>query len=131
MAEPRFRFVCTPSALRGAPAGWAREMLAEGEVALLGDEGLEAINALAHELDQAAIRVIRAEATDQLRDRTVLSFAGSLPLIWVASSFSTAAAEWARDRGPMTLLSTSSGPLDDEERRRIDRFVAILGRQSE
>jgi uncharacterized membrane protein YebE (DUF533 family) len=31
----------------------------------------------------------------------------------------------------MTLLAQSSGPLDDDERRRIDRFVAILGRQSE
>jgi hypothetical protein len=31
----------------------------------------------------------------------------------------------------MTLLSQAAGSLGDEERRRIDRFVAILGRQSE
>ena len=31
----------------------------------------------------------------------------------------------------MTLLVEASGPLSTEERRRIDRFVAILGRQAE
>ena len=31
----------------------------------------------------------------------------------------------------MTLLVEARGPLADDERRRIDRFVAILGRQSE
>jgi hypothetical protein len=31
----------------------------------------------------------------------------------------------------MTLLSESTGALNEDERRRIDRFVAILGRQSE
>jgi hypothetical protein len=31
----------------------------------------------------------------------------------------------------MTLLVESGEPLSDEQRRRIDRFVAILGRQSE
>ena len=48
--EPRFRLVSAPSALVGAPAGWAREMLREGAVALLGDEGLSAVNAVAQEL---------------------------------------------------------------------------------
>lgn len=131
MAEPRFRFVCAPSALRGAPAGWAREMLREGEVALLGDEGLDAINQLAHELDQPAISVIRAEESADRRDQTVRAYAAALPLVWVAANFTDGATSWAHDRGPMTLLFTSAGPLDDDERRRIDRFVAILGRQSE
>jgi hypothetical protein len=54
-----------------------------------------------------------------------------MPLVWVEPNFTERAKQWARDRGPMTLLAQSSGPLDDDERRRIDRFVAILGRQSE
>jgi hypothetical protein len=131
MSEPRFRFVCTPSALSGAPAGWAREMLREGEVALLGDEGLEAVNGVAHELGLVSISLIRNERSATLQDRTVINYATSLPLVWVADGFSDDVSAWARDRGPMTLLSASTGALDDEERRRIDRFVAILGRQSE
>jgi hypothetical protein len=31
----------------------------------------------------------------------------------------------------MTLLIDTAEPLTDDERRRIDRFVATLGRQSE
>jgi hypothetical protein len=131
MSETRFRFVCAPSALTGAPAGWAREMLREGEVALLGDEGLEAVNAVAHELDLVSVSLIRAEDSTERQDATVTAYAESLPLIWVAESFTEGANAWARERGPMTLLSQSSGPLGDEERRRIDRFVAILSRQSE
>jgi hypothetical protein len=131
MSELRFRFVCAPSTLSGAPSGWARDMLREGEVALLGAEGLEAVNAVAHELDQVAIQLIRAESSAERQDQAVRAYAGSLPLVWVAGEFSATASSWARDRGPMTLLSQSGGPLDDEERRRIDRFVASLGRQSE
>ena len=33
--------------------------------------------------------------------------------------------------GPMTLLVEVAGPLADDERRRIERFVALLGRQAE
>lgn len=106
-------------------------MLEEGEVALLGDEGIEAVNALAHDIDQTAIALVRAEATPDRQDQTVIAYAGTLPLIWVAANFSEPVQAWARDRGPMTLLTTATGPIDDEERRRIDRFVAILGRQSE
>ena len=131
MSEPSFRFICAPSALAGGPSGWAREMLREGEVALLGDEGLEAVNAVAHELDLMAVSVIRAESSAQRQDATVIGYAAALPLVWVAGSFTEEANAWARDRGPMTLLSQSSGPIGDKERRRIDRFVALLGRQSE
>jgi hypothetical protein len=131
MPEPRFRFVCAPSALTGAPAGWAREILEEGEVALLGYEGLEAVNALAHDLGQTAIAVVRTEDTPERQDETVIAYASALPLIWVAGDFSSRAQSWAHDRGAMTLLAAATGPLDDEARRRIDRFVAILGRQSE
>jgi hypothetical protein len=106
-------------------------MLREGEVALLGDEGLEAVNAVAHELDLVSVSLIRAEDSTERQDATVTAYAESLPLIWVAESFTEGANAWARERGPMTLLSQSSGPLGDEERRRIDRFVAILSRQSE
>jgi hypothetical protein len=123
--------VSAPSALTGAPSGWAREMLKEGEVALLGDEGFEAINAVAHELDLVAVSVIRAEASAERQDATVTAYAAALPLVWVADGFTERADAWARNRGPMTLLSQSTGSLGDDERRRIDRFVAMLGRQSE
>jgi hypothetical protein len=131
MPEARFRFVCVPSALAGTPAGWAREMLEEGEVALLAAEGLDAVDRVAHELDQSAIVLVRAEQSSELQDQTVMAYADGLPLVWVGAEFSDAARSWARDRGPMTLLSEASGPLGDEERRRIDRFLASLGRQSE
>lgn len=129
--EPRFRLVCVPSALAGTPAGWARDMLQEGELALLSSEGLEAIDRVAHELDQRAILLVRAEPSGELQEQTVMAYAGGLPLVWVASGFSDTARTWAHERGPMTLLSEAEGPLGDEERRRIDRFLAILGRQSE
>jgi hypothetical protein len=129
--EPRFRFVCAPSALSGAPVGWAQELLGEGEVALLASEGLESVNAVAHELGQPTIALVRTESSRERQDETVIAYAGPLPLVWVAEEFTDSAQTWARDRGPMTLLMPASGPLDDEERRRIDRFVAMLGRQSE
>jgi hypothetical protein len=129
--EPRFRFVCAPSALSGAPAGWAQELLGEGEVALLAGEGLESVNAVAHELGQPTIALVRTEPTHERQDETVIAYAGALALVWVADEFTDSTRNWARDRGPMTLLMPASGPLDDEERRRIDRFVAMLGRQSE
>jgi hypothetical protein len=131
MTEAHFRFVSAPSALSGTPAGWALEMLREGEVALLSDEGLPAVNAVAYDLAQVTIALVRAEQTSDAQDETVIAYADSLPLIWVAGDFSPRATRWAQDRGPMTLLVTAGGPLPDEERRRIDRFVAILGRQSE
>jgi hypothetical protein len=106
-------------------------MLEEGEVALLSAEGLDAVDRVAHDLDQRAIVLVRTEQSRELQDQTVIAYAEALPLVWVDSEFSDAARVWARDRGPMTLLSESSGPLGDEERRRIDRFLAILGRQSE
>jgi hypothetical protein len=129
--QPCFHLVCSPSALVGAPAGWANEMLREGEVALLASEGISPINELAHALDQPTIAVLRSEQTRELQDVTVMTYAGGLPLVWVADGFSDEVESWARERGPMTLLVEAGGSLPDEERRRIDRFVAILGRQSE
>lgn len=113
------------------PTGWARDMLDEGEVALLAGEGLDAVDRVAHELDQRAIVLLRTERTRERQDETVMAYAGTLPLVWVSVDFTDAARGWARDRGPMTLLSEAGGPLNDEERRRIDRFLASLGRQSE
>jgi hypothetical protein len=106
-------------------------MLREGEVALLSGEGIGPINEIAHALDQATIAVFRSEQTPALQDRTVMAHADALPLVWVAERFSDEVTSWAHERGPMTLLVEASGPLPDDERRRIDRFVAILGRQSE
>ncbi|MFL5860136.1 MAG: hypothetical protein ACJ780_05065 [Solirubrobacteraceae bacterium] len=132
MAAPSFRFVCVPSALAGAPAGWAREMLHDGEIALLaGDGGLGAVNEVAHDLRLASVALVRGEASPERQEETVITYAQSLPLVWVSAGFSDAALTWARDRGPMTLLVTADAPLSEDERRRIERFVATLGRQSE
>ncbi|MFZ0091364.1 MAG: hypothetical protein WAL63_17780 [Solirubrobacteraceae bacterium] len=132
MPEPSFRFVCVPTALAGAPGGWARDMLREGEIALLPDDGgLDALNQVAHSLDLVAIPLVRGEDSAGRQEDTVMAYAGPLPLVWVAATFGETATAWARDRGPMTLLVATGGRLDDEERRRIERFVATLGRQSE
>ncbi len=106
-------------------------MLRDGEIALLGDEGLAAVNEVAHELGQTSILLVRSEDDATQHDATVIAYAGSAPAVWVAGGFSEHVRGWARDRGPMTLLVEADGPLPVNERRRIDRFVAILGRQSE
>jgi hypothetical protein len=132
MPEPSFRFVCVPDALGRAPSGWAREMLRDGEIALLpGDGGLGAINDVAHDLGLASVPVVRGEASPQRQEQTVKAYAENLPLVWVSAGFGDGATAWARDRGPMTLLVAADGPLSEDERRRIERFVATLGRQSE
>jgi hypothetical protein len=132
MAEPSFRFVCVPDALAGAPSGWAREMLRDGEIALLaGDGGLDAINGVAHDLGLVSVPLMRGEDSAQRQEQTVMAYAENLPLVWVGAGFGDGVTAWARDRGPMTLLVAAAGPLSDEERRRIERFVATLGRQSE
>jgi hypothetical protein len=125
-----FRLVCLPAALREAPARWA--MLGEGELALLpGDGGLDEVAEIAHRLDLLSIELLRGEASDAAQEDTVITFAGSLPLVWVAAEFSEHARGWADRRGPMTLLVPASGPLSADELRRVERFVATLGRQSE
>ena len=132
MAEPSFRFVCVPDALAGAPSGWAREMLQDGEIALLaGDGGLEAVSGVAHDLGLVSVSVVRGEDSAQRQEQTVMAYAENLPLVWVGAGFSDGASAWARDRGPMTLLVAAGAPLSDDERRRIERFVGTLGRQSE
>jgi hypothetical protein len=132
MTEPSFRFVCLPDALVGAPSGWAQEMLQDGEIALLaGDGGLEAVNGVAHDLGLVSVPVVRGEDSAQRQEQTVMAYAEHLPLVWVSAGFGDDATAWARDRGPMTLLIEAGGPLPEEERRRIERFVATLGRQSE
>ncbi len=54
-----------------------------------------------------------------------------LALIWVAGDFSDEARAWATKRAPMTLLVEAAGPLSDDERKRVERFAVILGRQAE
>ena len=132
MLAPLFRFVCVPPAIVGAPEGWAAEMLSDGDIALLaGDGGLAEINAVAAALDAAAVAVVRAEPTGAEQEQTVMAYAAGLPLVWITASFSDGAQAWARERGPMTLLIEVGGALPQEERRRIERFVALLGRQAE
>jgi hypothetical protein len=107
-------------------------MLQEGELALLVDDGgLEAITALAHALDLVTVPLLRTEDTPAQQDSTVMSYAQSKPLVWIAGAFGEAATTWAHKRGPMTLLVEADTELTGEERRRIERFVVILGRQAE
>lgn len=132
MNDPVFRLVAPASALEAAPAGWATELLDQGELALALHAGeLDAIDAVARALEQPAVAVLRREATSEAAEASVREFAADLALIWIAPSFGDDAVAWARDRAPMTLLVEHDGPLPDEERRRIERFVAILGRQAE
>ncbi|MGA2927419.1 MAG: hypothetical protein ABSG43_15780 [Solirubrobacteraceae bacterium] len=132
MSEPGFHFVCVPSALLGVPATWATEMLGDGEIALLADDGgFAAINEVAHTLGLISIPLVRREETVERQHETVMAYADRLPLVWVAEDFGETVSAWARARGPMTLLVEATGSLSEDERRRIDRFVAILGRQSE
>jgi len=132
MSDALFRLVCTAGVLDGAPEGWMSAMLEEGDLALLVDDGgIEAIADVAHALDLVTIPLLRAEETAERQERTVMSYAGSWPLVWIAPSFGEAARRWAHQRGPMTLLVDCDGPLSDDERRRIERFVVILGRQAE
>jgi hypothetical protein len=132
MAGPIFHLVCTPGTLDGAPEGWVSSMLEEGELALLVDGGgLAAISAVAHELDLVTISLLRTEASAEEQERTVMRHAGAKALVWVAPAFGEAVVRWAHDRGPMTLLVETAEPLSDDERRRVERFVVILGRQAE
>lgn len=132
VADPLFRLACAPGVLSAAPDGWVATMLDEGEVALLVDDGgLDAITALAHELDMITVPVLRAEHAREQQEATVMAYAASKPLVWIAASFGEAATEWAHKRGPMTLLVESAGPLSDDERKRVERFAVILGRQAE
>lgn len=132
MAGPLFRLVCAPGNLGAAPEGWVSSMLEEGEIALLVDDGgLDAISAVAHSLDVEAVALMRPEETAERQEDTVMRYAGAKPLVWVAGAFGEQARRWARDRGPMTLLVETATALSDDERRRVERFVVILGRQDE
>lgn len=132
VADPLFRLVCAPGVLTAAPDGWVAAMLEEGEVAVLADAGgLDAITALAHDLAMVTMPVLRAESTSEQQEATVMAYAAAKPLIWIAAAFGDAAREWARKRGPMTLLVEATGPLSDDERKRVERFAVILGRQAE
>jgi hypothetical protein len=131
MSDLLFRLVCPPAVLTGSPDGWAAEMLQGGEVAVLVDEGgLSTIDAVARTLDATTVSVLRTEDSPAAQERTVMQHAGDLALIWVAPSFGDEARAWAQDRGPMTLLVELDGALSEQERRRIERFVAILSGQA-
>lgn len=132
VADPLFCLASSPGVLAAAPAGWVATMFEEGEVAVLADEGgLDAITALAHELDMVTVPVLRAERTSEQQEATIMAYAAAKPLVWIAPSFGEDAQAWAHKRGPMTLLVESAGPLSDDERKRVERFTVILGRQAE
>jgi hypothetical protein len=130
--DPLFRLACAPAVLDSVSEEWVATMLDEGDLAVLADDGgLDAITALAHALDLVVVPVLRAERTPARQEATVIAYAQSKPLVWIAASFSDEATRWARERGPMTLLVASDGPLPEHERKRVERFVVILGRQAE
>ena len=132
MSDLLFRLACAPGVLDAAPAGWVETMLEQGEIAVLADDGgLDAITALAHALDLVTVPVLRAEKTPGEQEKTVIAYAASKPLIWMAPTFSEDAKTWAHRRGPMTLLVEAAGPLPEAERKRVERFAVILGRQAE
>lgn len=132
MPDPLFRLVCVPSVLSAAPAGWALTLLEEGELALLADDGgLDAITEAARALDLVSVPLLRAEDEPAAQERTVMAYAASLPLVWIATGFGEEARMWARKRGPMTLLVESAGETAPDDLQRIERFVAALGRQAE
>jgi hypothetical protein len=107
-------------------------LLEEGELALLADTGgVEALTAAARNLDLVAVLLVRAEADAAAQEQTVMAYADKRPLVWIAGDFGAAARTWARDRGPMTLLVEAEGEIPASERQRIERFVALLGRQAE
>ena len=132
MPGPLFHLVCTPATLDGAPEGWVSTMLDEGELALVADGGgLDAISELAHRLDLLTVTLVRGEQRAEELAATIMRFAGSKPLVWVAPAFGEETVAWAHARGPMTLLVETGGALSDDERKRVERFVVILGRQAE
>lgn len=127
-----FRMACPPSAFAETPADWPAQLVAEGTIALVPDAGgLPAIDTVAHALGFHTVRVLRSEATPAEQEATVMGWAGAMPLLWIAEGFGDPAREWAKRRGPMTLLVEADGPLPEDERRRIDRFVSLLARQAE
>ncbi len=131
MTSSLFRLVCGPAVLTTAPEGWASEMLRDGEVAIVPDaDGLESVHAVARALDTTAVAVVRGEDDAATAERTVVAHAGTLALVWIAPSFSDDVRAWAQKRAPMTLLIDADGALPPEERRRVERFVAILSGQA-
>ncbi|MGX6449467.1 hypothetical protein ACVU7I_15590 [Patulibacter sp. S7RM1-6] len=131
MSAPLFRLVCAPTALTSSPDGWAVDMLRDGEVAIdVGEAGLEAVDAVARTLGATAVPVLRRGTGAAEHEANVREHAGTLALVWIAPSFSDDARAWAQGRGPMTLLVEQAGALPADERRRIERFVAILGGQA-
>lgn len=132
MRDPLFRLVCSPAALEHAPDGWTATLLEEGELAILADGGgLDAITEAARTLDMVAVLLLRAEPDAATQERTVMAYAASRPLVWIAPAFGETTQTWAHDRGPMTLLVQADGDVPDAERHRIERFAAVLGRQAE
>jgi hypothetical protein len=131
VSDPLFRLVCAPVILTSSPEGWAVEMLRDGAVAVTPDAGgLAGVDEAARTLGVTAVPVLRGEPTPAEQERTVIEHAGSLALVWVAPSFGDDTRAWAQKRGPMTLLVAVDGELPAEERRRVERFVAILSGQA-
>src|ERR1700744_4325119 len=101
MAVPVFRLVAVASALLDAPPDWARELMADGELAVLPGSGdLSAVSDVAHRLDVTSVPVLRAESTPDAQADTVIAWAAGMPLVWIDADFPERVRDWARDRGP-------------------------------
>lgn len=130
MSSPLFRLVGSPRALGSVESDWMESVIQDGEVALaLDDRGFDAASEFGHRFGFAALRVLREETSAEEREATVRQYAGDLALIWIAEGFSDEARTWAKARPPMTLLVESGSELESEQQRRIERFIAIIGRQ--
>ena len=76
MVEPTFRLVCLPGALIDTPEAWARELLGDGEIALLPDRGgLQSVDRVAHALGLVSVEVLRGEDSDERQQETVIAYA--------------------------------------------------------
>jgi hypothetical protein len=132
VSTPIFRLVTGPQVLASSPVEWVLDLLTDGHVSLLIDDGgIEAVSDAAHALGVEAVTVLRTESTQELQEQTVRKHTHGLPIVWIAKGFSSEARQWATARGQMTLLVEADGSLSDDERGRISRFVAILGRQTD
>jgi hypothetical protein len=129
VSEPGFHFVCVPSALVGLPAEWVTDMLGDGKIALLVDGGgFAAIDEVAHTLGLISVPLPATRGNggasgghgDGVRRSPPARVGGRRP---------QRDGHRLGEQSPPDDVAT--GPLSEDERRRIDRFVAILGRQSE
>lgn len=104
-------------------------MLRDGEIALLPDAGgLAAISDVAHQLRLLSVPVIRTEPDEERQHETVMATQADCRSCGSAGVSAPRSPPGRATGGQMTLLVHTARALEEDERRRIDRFVATLGR---